>query len=66
MASAISDDELKQNLYKKAIWYNKTRISAVFSINTLRQLDAGAFKEYKMRNQPVGACQNNNNDRQNQ
>jgi hypothetical protein len=23
----------------------------------LRQLDAGAFKEYKVRNHPVGACQ---------
>jgi len=27
-----------------------------FNNNYLRQLDAGALREYKLHNQPVGAC----------
>ena len=31
--------------------------NGLFKPKSLRQLDAAAFKEYKMRNHPVGACQ---------
>ena len=36
---------------------SERKLGQFFSVEKLRQLDAGVFREYKLHNQPVGACQ---------